>query len=177
MPDTTRHAAPEIIVVMGVSGSGKTTLAAALAAEPNRRHLDADDFHPSSNIEKMRSGTPLTDEDRHPWLERLRAELDAVTADGDSAVLACSALKRGYRDILRRATAPVSFVLLRTSKAELAERLSRRDGHFFPETLLDSQLATLQPPDRTERHLVVPAFRPVEEQVALVHSSLPEVEV
>jgi gluconokinase len=168
-----RPATARTIVVMGVSGSGKSTLADALASRLDRRYLDADDFHPISNVEKMRSGTPLTDEDRRPWLERVRAELDAVIADGGSAVLACSALKRTYRDVLRGDDDSVLFVLLSASKDALADRLSRRNGHFFPESLLDSQLATLEPPDGLEPHLVVPAFSPVDELCRLVHPSIP----
>lgn len=99
-----------IVVVMGVSASGKTTVATALAERIGARYLDADDLHPEHNVAKMRAGIPLTDEDRLPWLYRIRRELDAVTASGSSAVLACSALKRRYRDTLREAAAPLHLV-------------------------------------------------------------------
>ncbi|WP_199740381.1 hypothetical protein [Saccharopolyspora rhizosphaerae] len=108
-----------------------------------------------------------------PGLERLRAELDAVTARSESAVLACSALTRTYRDALRRTCAPVLFALLDATKEALAHQLSRREGHFVPEELLDRQLAALQPPDEDEPHVVVPVSQPVEAQVALVTSSTP----
>jgi gluconokinase len=162
----------QIAVVMGVAGCGKSTLAEALAEQLNWKHLDADDFHPRSNIEKMRAGTPFTDEDRYPWLESIRAELDRIVAQGNSAVLACSALKRSYRDILRATRAPVLFVLLQASRQQVAERLAKRSGHFFPAALLDSQLAALEPPDSSEPHVVVPAFQPVADMVEAVRAAL-----
>ncbi len=133
------------IVMMGVSGSGKSTVGEALAARLQVPFRDADEFHPRSNVEKMSAGIPLTDEDRWPWLEAIGSAIrDTPPAKG--IVVSCSALKRVYRDrIVRKAVRPVLFVHLDGSKALLAERLKGRKGHFFPPSLLDSQLATLEP--------------------------------
>lgn len=146
-----------VVVVMGVSGSGKTTVSEVMAQHLGMRHLDADDFHPRSNIDKMRAGTPLTDADRLPWLRRLHEELDRSVHRGESVVLACSALKRSYRDVLRGDLTTVGFVHLRVRRQELAERLTGRSEHFFPATLVDSQLATLQEPESDEPALIVEA--------------------
>lgn len=147
----------DAVVVMGVAGSGKTTVAAALARRLNVTHLDADDFHPRHNIDKMTAGTPLTDVDRMPWLRRLRAELDSRAGAGEPVVLACSALKRTYRDILRSGTGTVGFVYLRIARDQLATRLVDRGGHFFAPALIDSQLATLEEPDPGEHALTIDA--------------------
>ncbi|MDR7304335.1 gluconokinase [Haloactinomyces albus] len=147
----------DAVVIMGVSGCGKSTIGAALAQRLNWQHLDADDFHPQHNIDKMRAGTPLTDADRMPWLERLRDELDRRATAGEPAVLACSALKRTYRDILRGGAGAVGFVHLRANREDLVERLTGRNGHFFPAALIDSQLATLEEPDADEGALIAAA--------------------
>lgn len=153
--------AAEVIVVMGVSGCGKSTIATALADRADLRCIDADDLHPQSNIDKMSSGVALTDEDRFPWLERIREELDATVAAGRDVVLACSALKRIYRDVLRTSTATVRFVHLRVTKEDLLKRVSGRGDHFFPVDLLDSQFATLEEPGPDEDCLTVAATLPV----------------
>jgi len=132
------------IVVMGVSGCGKSTVGRALADVLGWDFLDADDFHPSANVRKMAAGIPLTDGDRAPWLEILRGALAERLQQGTGVVLACSALCRRYRDILRQA-GDVRFAHLRVERAELAARLAGRQGHFFATALLDSQLATLEP--------------------------------
>lgn len=150
----------DAVVVMGVSGSGKSTVGAALARRLNRQHIDADDLHPQHNIDKMRAGTPLTDADRMPWLERIRDELDRRSTAGEPVVLACSALKKAYRDVLRTSVGVVGFVHLRAEREELIERLAGRNGHFFPAALIDSQLATLEEPDADEHALVVGATEP-----------------
>ncbi len=157
-----RPAAPappacDAVVVMGVAGCGKSTVGAALARRLAWPHLDADDFHPRDNVEKMRSGTPLTDADRGPWLASMRAELDRRVEAGDPVVLACSALKRAYRDVLRDGIGVVRFLHLRAEREQLGDRLSGRGGHFFPAALIDSQLATLEEPDGDEQPLVVAA--------------------
>lgn len=126
---------------MGVSGSGKTTVGAELAAALGRPFVDADDLHPVANKNKMHAGIPLTDEDRLPWLNAVGAALAAE----NSPVVACSALKRAYRDILRSAEPATSFVELDGSAELLKERMGARKGHFMPPSLLDSQLATLEP--------------------------------
>ena len=150
-----------IVVVMGVSGVGKTTIGIALARRLAWPFLDADDFHPAANVEKMRQGVPLTDDDRRPWLDAIARELGRRAAAGDDVVLACSALHRWHRDALRAGArgADVRFVYLRTGYDEIDRRLRMRTGHFMPESLLRSQLDTLEPPDATEA-LAVDAAAP-----------------
>ncbi|HEY9397461.1 MAG TPA: gluconokinase [Burkholderiales bacterium] len=135
-----------IVILMGVSGSGKTTIGKLLAQRLGAHFLDADDFHPEDNVKKMRSGIALDDADRTPWLEQLKTELRNHEARGDSVVLACSALKRSYRDQLRQGLGDVRVVYLHGTKALLATRLAGREGHYMPPTLLDSQLETLEEP-------------------------------
>jgi gluconokinase len=141
-----------IVVVMGVSGVGKTTVGIALARRLGWHFLDADDFHPAANVEKMRRSVPLTDDDRRPWLDALGRELGRRAAAADDVVLACSALHRWHRDALRAGArgADVRFVYLRAGYDEIARRLRARTGHFMPESLLRSQLDTLERPDATE---------------------------
>lgn len=126
---------------MGVSGAGKTTTATALASRLGAVFLDADDLHPAANVAKMAAGVALDDDDRAPWL---RAVGEAV-AEHEHVVVACSALKRRYRDLLRDTAPDLIFVLLVPSDDELARRLAAREGHFMPVSLLRSQLATLEP--------------------------------
>jgi gluconokinase len=132
---------------MGVSGSGKTTVAAALAREFGLEMIEADDHHPGANVEKMRAGIPLTDEDRAPWLDALAAILADRHSRSQSTVLACSALRRAYRDVLRAAVpADESFVIeLDADAVTLRQRMRSRTGHYMPVSLLESQLATLEP--------------------------------
>src|ERR1700757_4046123 len=143
-----------ILVLMGVSGSGKTTVGKLLARELGWSFIEADDFHPASNIEKMRSGYPLTDEDRAPWLERLREQIERSLAAGQNAVLACSALKRKYRDCLR-VNSEVKSVFLRGDYALIEKQLRHRRGHFMKSALLRSQFADLEEPQPNERALTV----------------------
>ncbi len=131
---------------MGVTGAGKTTVGRLLAEQLGWEFVDADDFHPESNLEKMRRGIPLNDDDRRPWLERLGAEIARRDADGLGLVLACSALKKKYRKVLA-ATATVQFVYLKGSMQEIAQRLSARQGHFADEKILAGQFADLEEPD------------------------------
>jgi gluconokinase len=144
-----------ILIVAGVSGSGKTTVGAMLAGRLGWRFADADDFHPAANVEKMRAGIPLTDEDRRPWLQALVAWMDERIAQGKSAVIACSALKRAYRDVLLGDRPDVRMVFLEVGREELARRLAARQGHFFPEKLLGTQLDTLDPPQPDEHVISV----------------------
>jgi gluconokinase len=133
------------VVVTGVSSSGKTTVGSALADRLGARFLDADDFHPEANVRKMANGTPLVDEDRWPWLDRLNSELRRAAAAGESVVLACSALKVQYRQRLADGVAGLQFILLSGSKELLAERAAARTHRYMPPSLLDSQMATLEP--------------------------------
>jgi gluconokinase len=144
-----------IAVMMGVSGSGKTTIARGVAKRLGWRLLEGDVFHPPSNVAKMHAGTPLTDEDRWPWLRAIAHEIDAMCARGEQRVVACSALKRSYRDILIGDRTDVVLVYLQGSKALIAERIAARKGHFMPATLLDSQFATLEEPGPDEHPIVV----------------------
>jgi gluconokinase len=134
-----------VIVLMGVAGSGKTTLGTRVAAELGWLFADADDYHPAANVEKMRKGIPLTDADRAPWLATLRELIMRWIAEGQNAMLACSALKREYRDELR--TGPeVRFLYLKAAPEVLRERLRARSGHYMKAGMLESQLATLEQP-------------------------------
>ena len=133
------------LVVMGVAGSGKTTVAGLLARRLGLELAEADDFHPAANVAKMHAGIPLTDTDRAPWLLAIRDWLDEHSGGGRHAVVTCSALKRAYRDVLRTAHSPVRFVHLDGPRALLEDRISARQGHFMPASMLDSQLDTLEP--------------------------------
>ena len=134
-----------IVVVMGVSGSGKSVVGQALATDLGWPFFDADDFHPEANVAKMAAGTPLTDADRWPWLDRLTAEMKAIEGRGADAVLACSALRQAYRDRISRA-GDVRYVHLSGDHDTIAMRLAGRKNHYMPPTLLASQLATLEAP-------------------------------
>lgn len=135
-----------IVIVMGVVGAGKTTVGTLLASEIGWEFADADDFHPSSNVEKIRQGIPLTDEDREPWLDQLRAAIVQWIAAGKNVVLACSALKRAYRSKL--CVGPqVQLVYLKGTAPMIAARLRSRHGHFAGESILASQLAELEEPE------------------------------
>jgi gluconokinase len=143
-----------IVIIFGVSGAGKTTVGKLLARELGWRFIEADDFHPAVNIKKMRSGQPLTDEDRRPWLEQLRAQIERTLAAGENAVLACSALKRAYRDRLR-VSEGVKFVFLRGDYALIEKQLRSRRGHFMNPELLQSQFDDLQEPRSAENVLTI----------------------
>jgi gluconokinase len=139
------------VVVMGVSGSGKSTLGQLLARTLDCPFLEGDDFHAPAAVEKMRSGHPLTDEDRWPWLDRLGHALADAARQHGRAVAACSALKRAYRERLLAATGgTVRFVLLDNDRDVLVRRLAERPGHYMPASLLDSQLDTLERPGKDE---------------------------
>ena len=149
-------AAPSVIVVMGVSGSGKSTIAAMLAHRLRWVYEDGDWFHPKSNVEKMHHGEPLTDEDRWPWLRAIAAWIDQTRNAGHHGIVACSALKRAYRDILVGARTDVRLVFLTGTRDLIARRIAARDDHFMPASLLDSQFAALEPPGPAEHPIVVP---------------------
>ena len=135
-----------VVIVMGVVGAGKTTAGSLLASELGWAFADADDFHPKSNVQKIRQGIPLTDADRDPWLEHLRHAIDGWIANRKNVVLACSALKRSYRTTLC-AGSEVRFVHLKGNADLIADRLRSRHGHFAGESILASQLAELEEPD------------------------------
>ncbi|MGA9344111.1 MAG: gluconokinase [Nocardioidaceae bacterium] len=152
-----------LVVVMGVSGVGKTTVGELLAGRLGVSFADADEFHPPANIAKMSDGIPLVDDDRWPWLDAIGSWLADRAASG--AVVTCSALKRSYRDAIR-AQAPTTCFLYLEGDAELIrQRMTHRPHHFMPASLLDSQLATLEPPDEHERAVVESASEPPDEIV------------
>jgi gluconokinase len=153
-----------ILVLMGVCGCGKTTVGEALAQSIGCRFLDADDFHPAANVQKMASGVPLTDEDRWPWLDRIAGELGQILGTGEHAVLACSALKEAYRQRLKRA-GDVRIVYLEGDQATIAERLAARQHKYMPPTLLPSQFAALEVPADA---LVVDIRQPIATQVDFI---------
>ncbi len=177
-----------IVVVMGVSGVGKTTVGRCLAERLGARFLEGDRYHPAANVEKMRRGEPLSDADRQPWLETLAGELVACRARGESVVLACSALRRRYRDILRAGSRRsgtsadavsdfaeaakchdgVGFVFLDAAQAVIQRRLDMRRDHFMPPSLLDSQFAALEKPGADECAISADAAQAPEAIVELV---------
>ena len=145
------------ILVMGVTATGKTTLGIALAQALQRRFVDGDDLHPGGNVRKMARGEPLTDRDRAPWLDRVGRTL---AEGGGTTIVACSALKRAYRDRIRARAGLVSLVYLSVDRDRLDTRLRARTGHYMPPSLLDSQLATLELPTADERPIRLDAVRP-----------------
>jgi gluconokinase len=160
-----------VIIIFGVSGAGKTTVGELLARELGWHFYEADDFHSPANIEKMRGGVPLTDEDRWPWLENLRELIKRCIAAGENAVLACSALKRVYRKYLR-VSAEVKFVFLHGDYAVIAKQLQRRRGHFLNPALLRSQFADLEEPGLNEEALTIELGRTPQELVKEIETKL-----
>jgi gluconokinase len=160
-----------IMIVFGVSGAGKTTIGKLLAKDLGWRFLEADDFHPRANIEKMRRGIPLTDEDRWPWLDSLREQIMGSLSTKEDAVLACSALKRAYRERLR-VSGEVKFIFLRGEYSLIAEQLRQRRGHFMNPELLRSQFADLEEPGSGEDVLTVDAGRTPQELVEEIKTTL-----
>ena len=144
-----------VVVVMGVSGSGKSTVASLLAERLGCAFQDGDHLHPPENVEKMRSGTPLTDADRLPWLEAIARRIDGWQGGGEAGVVTCSALKRSYRDIIMGRRPDAHLVYLKGSRALIHGRLMARTSHFMPVGLLDSQLAVLEEPAEDESPIVV----------------------
>ena len=135
-----------VLILMGVTGAGKSTVGDLLARKIGWRSYDADDLHPAANKEKMSRGIPLSDEDRLPWLNAVRALIEQCLSEGTDAVIACSALRRAYRDVLLVDPARVKFVYLEGSKALIEQRLALRTGHFMNKALLESQFDTLEEP-------------------------------
>ena len=160
-----------IVIIFGVSGAGKTTVGKLLARELGWRFIEADDFHPAANIEKMRNGHPLTDEDRWPWLDCLRKQIKQLLSAGENAVLACSALKRAYRDRLR-VSDEVKFVFLRGDYALVEKQLRSRHRHFMNGALLQSQFDDLEEPQPDENVLMIELGRTPEEIVERIEAKL-----
>ena len=146
---------PMVLVIMGVSGSGKTTIGRALAERLGWPYKEGDELHPRANVEKMRHGTPLTDEDRWPWLKLVAQWIDEQLARGQPGVITCSLLKRSYRDLVIDARKGVTLLYLRGDKHVIAQRIAERKGHFMPSSLLDSQFTTLEEPGEDEHPLVI----------------------
>jgi gluconokinase len=142
---------PALVVVMGVSGCGKSTVGLLLAQACGVPYVEGDDLHSQDNVERMRSGVPLTDAQRRGWLELLSQRLAQAHAQSSGLVVSCSALKRAYRDVLRTGAPELQFVHLQGERELLAQRTAQRVGHYMPASLLDSQLATLEPPQADER--------------------------
>jgi gluconokinase len=154
--------APCALIVMGVSGSGKSTIAEALGKRLGWRFEDGDSFHPASNVAKMSAGHALTDEDRWPWLNAIADEIGRTCAAGGHVIIACSALKAAYRDVLLRGRKDVRFIFLDGSQELIAGRLAGRKGHFMPPGLLASQFGTLELPEAGEHVVTVSIDAPVE---------------
>lgn len=161
-----------IAVVMGVSGSGKTTLGAALADRLGWLFQEGDALHPPENVAKMRAGIPLDDADRASWLNTVAAKIDEWRNRGEAGVITCSALKRRYRDIIIGNRLEVRLVYLTAPSALIAQRLAGRRGHFMPASLLESQLAALEPPAPEENALTVTMDAPIETIVERIAASL-----
>jgi carbohydrate kinase (thermoresistant glucokinase family) len=151
-----------IVVVMGVCGCGKTSVGRRIAERMGWIFIEGDDLHPESNKQKMAAGTPLEDADRWPWLDRIVARAREIEVQGGSSIIACSALKRIYRDRLRRAGSDVRFVYLEGDRDLIGARMRARRDHFMPAGLLDSQLATLEPPGASEAAYTFDVALPVE---------------
>ena len=158
-----------IVVVMGVSGSGKTTIGTALATRVGWAFVEGDDWHPPQNVAKMSAGTPLTDEDRFPWLDRLNAELRAREARGENVVATCSALKQSYRDRLTRGLARWQLVFLYGSFELLSRRMAERKHRFMPASLLQSQFDALEPPAKA---IALDVAEPLERSVETIRIAL-----
>jgi len=160
------------LIVMGVSGSGKSTIGQALATELNLEFIDGDDLHPRANKEKMAAGHPLDDEDRAPWLEIIAERIGAELTEGTAIVVACSALKRRYRNQLISHAPSVVFIHLSGQRDIVAERQAHRDHEYMPNSLLDSQFATLEPLESDERAIVVDLAQTPDEMVRFVKDKL-----
>jgi carbohydrate kinase (thermoresistant glucokinase family) len=164
--------APMIVILMGVAGAGKTTVGEMLARRLGARFIEGDAFHPAANVAKMRAGTPLSDADRLPWLAAIATEIGRCLDSGMSAVIACSALKRAYRDILVGRRPGVRVVHLQGTPALIQERLDGRRGHYMPPSLLPSQFAALEAPSADEAAIAIDVTGTPEEIVTAILAAL-----
>jgi gluconokinase len=172
-PVPAHWALPPAIVLMGVSGSGKTAVGRHLSTELGLPFRDGDEFHPPANVAKMSSGVPLTDDDRWPWLDAIGKAIGEASRADRGIIVGCSALKRAYREhIIAAAGRPVLFVFLDGTRETLKRRLEGRKGHFMPPSLLDSQLATLEPPAREEGAIRISVEPPLDQVVADILAKL-----
>lgn len=162
----------QVLVVMGVAASGKSTVGRILAERTGWPFLDADDLHSSESVARMAAGIPLTDADRRPWLDRVAAWIAARRAAGESGIVACSALKRAYRDRLREADPGLRLVYLRADREHIVDRLSRRAGHFFPPVLARAQFDDLEEPGPDEAAIIVPMGQTPGDEVDTVLAAL-----
>ncbi len=160
------------IIVMGVSGCGKSTVAALLAGRLGWEFAEGDALHPASNVEKMRQAIPLNDADREPWLHEIARTISDWRAAGKAGIVACSALRRRYREIIAAGAADVRFVYLRGGASLIEQRLAARQGHYMPASLLDSQFATLEEPAADEPAITLDTGAPAGELVNEVLSTL-----
>ena len=163
---------PTTVVVMGVSGAGKTTVAVALAQRLGWEFAEGDDFHPEANVEKMRAGFPLDDDDRRPWLQDVARWIGERERAGQSSVVTCSALKRSYRDLLREGNHSVWFAHVAVPQTVLMDRLTNRKGHYMPASLLVSQLSTLEPLGEDEAGVTVPGIGDIDEVLGHIFDGL-----
>lgn len=171
-PQTASAVAPAVVVIMGVSGSGKSTIGSLLAGQLSWRFEDGDWFHPAANVEKMHRGIPLTDDDRWPWLGAMAEWIDETRRRGGHAVLACSALKRRYRDILVGDRRDVRLVYMEGKETLIARRIATRHEHFMPQSLLHSQFEALEEPGPDENPVTVSIVPPPRQIVARIVASL-----
>ena len=172
MPGQGVRPLPSVVIVMGVSGSGKSTIGSLLAGRLRWEFEDGDWFHPAANVEKMHSGIPLTDEDRWPWLQAIKAWIDKTHGEGGHGVIACSVLKRRYRDVLIGSRADVRLIYLRGDETLIARRIATRHEHFMPRSLLHSQFEALEEPGPDESPIVVSIEPEPREIVAQILSAL-----
>jgi gluconokinase len=161
-----------VLVVMGVSGSGKSTVGRLLASGAGWAFLDADDLHSPDAVARMAAGTALTDADRWPWLARIADWIAARDAAGEPGVVACSSLKRAYRDRLRTASPELRLVYLQASPEQIGDRLMGRTGHFFPHALGRAQFADLEEPGPDERPIIVPFGQTPDQQAEIILQAL-----
>lgn len=154
------------IVVMGVCASGKTTIGEHLAKKLGRKFIDGDDLHPRANIQKMASGQPLNDDDRKPWLERIRDAAYSLESKNEHGIIVCSALKKIYRDQIREGNENVTFLFLDGSKELILERMRARQGHFMKENMVNSQFETLERPEDEPRTIFVSIDATIEDIVS-----------